>query len=93
MRMRALAHRLADQHADASRESARHPQVVIGTVATVTAGKAADGNALVTITIGTGAVTAAGYGPSYTPAAGDRVSCLLTTDNQLIVNDKIIGYP
>lgn len=59
-------------------------RAVIATVSTVTAGASPGGHALVTVSWRGQVVTAKGYFASYTPAATDRVLCLLV-DDQLIV--------
>ncbi len=68
-------------------------RLMLGTVASVTAGGAADGvHALVTVTWRGVSQTAAGYLDGYTPTVSDRVLCVLI-DNQLIVVDVIVGQP
>lgn len=57
-----------------------------GAVATVTAVS----GATVTVSWRGGSLTATAVGASYTPAAGDRVLCLLI-DSQLVVIDQLIS--
>lgn len=65
---------------------------IIATVTAVAAGNAEDGNATVVVTWRGDTYEAAGYFSTYTPAVGHRVKCSLIGD-QLIVEDRIIGYP
>jgi hypothetical protein len=86
-----IARRLADQQ----KTQAQAPpadRFVWGTIATVTAGAASDGNALVTVTWRGATVTANGYLSSYTPVAGNRVLCTYI-GNQLIVLGRTVGAP
>jgi hypothetical protein len=80
-RLQRVSHRLADQQSNRLRELT--PPFFNATVSTVSAGQAADGNALVTV---------AGYAASYTPAVGHRVSCR-TVDHQVQIDYRIVGYP
>lgn len=91
-RMLDQARRLADQHTRRLGDAASAGAPVFATVATVTAGGAADGNALVTVMWRGGTVTANGYLGGYPPVVGDRVVCAYD-GAQLIVLGKIIGHP
>lgn len=62
------------------------------TVATVTAGGAADGNALVTVTWRGQSVQAA-YLAAYTPVAGHVVAVLYQPPGGLLILGHIIGTP
>lgn len=62
------------------------------TVATVTAGAAADGNALATVTWRGIAVPAA-YLASYTPVVGHTVLVLYQPPGGLVILDHVIGTP
>jgi hypothetical protein len=62
------------------------------TVATVTAGAAADGNALATVTWRGVAVQAAYLSP-YTPTVGHVVAVLCQTGGSLLILGRIIGTP
>lgn len=61
-------------------------------VATVVAGAAADGNALVTVTWRGQAVQAA-YLASYTPTAGHTVTVLYQPPGGLLILGRTIGTP
>lgn len=84
---RRFADRTSDRFADLPTT-----RLVIATIATVTAGAASDGNALVTLSWRGGTVTAAGYAAAYTPVVGHRVHCSLI-DDQLFVDYRIVGTP
>jgi hypothetical protein len=62
------------------------------TVATVVAGAAADGNALVTVTW-RGAATKAAYLSSYTPTVGHVVLVLYQPPGGLVILSRVIGTP
>lgn len=62
------------------------------TVASVSAGAAADGNALVTLTW-RGQAVAAPYLSSYTPTAGHTVAVLYLQPGGLLIMGRIIGTP
>jgi len=62
------------------------------TVATVTAGAAADGNALTTVTWRGQSVQAA-YLASYTPTVGHVVAVLYQPPGGLLILGRIIGTP
>ena len=62
----------------------------VGAVTAVTAGAAADGNALVTVNW-RGTELYASYGAHYTPAVGHVV--LMTRTQPLHIIDRIIGTP
>lgn len=79
----AIARRLNE--ADNSRQ-------IVATIATVTAGGAKDGNALVQVTWRGATLTVKGYAASYTPVVGHRVVCDYV-DNQLIVAYRVVGQP
>lgn len=64
----------------------------IGTVTSVTAGAAADGNAAVTVTIEGNAVPAPYLASYTTPTVNDVVSVLLV-DNSPLILGKRIGLP
>lgn len=82
----------ADQGSD---QLARVPRgrVFEATVATVTAGAAGDGNALVKVRWRDSELTVSGYSAGYTPGVGHRVRCTLTDDNKLYIDYRIVGYP
>lgn len=61
-------------------------------VATVTAGAAADGNALATVTWRGVAVPAA-YLASYTPTVGHTVAVLYQPPGGLVILGRVIGTP
>lgn len=63
----------------------------LGTVATVTAGGAADGHAAVSVTV-LGSTTPAPYLAAYTPTVGDLVAVLLVDGSPLILG-HVIGLP
>lgn len=65
--------------------------IALGTVATVTAGAASDGNALVTVTVN-GATQEAAYLASWTPTVGHIVAVLVQAANLLILG-RTIGTP
>jgi hypothetical protein len=90
--LNAIARRFADAQSDrlAGMESS---STYFVTVASVTAGAASDGNALVTVTWRGNTVAVQGYYASYTPAVGHRVEVGLTTDNQLVIRGRVIGQP
>lgn len=90
-RLANAARRAADHQKAQARELPPH-RPVLATVATVTAGAAGDGNALVTVTWMGATVTCSGYVNTYTPQPTDRVVCLYI-GNQLIVVGKVIGHP
>lgn len=89
-RLAQQATRLADQNSDRLR--AATPPVLIATVSSVSAGQAADGNALVSVTWRGQVVTVAGYASSYSPAVNHRVMCAVV-DHQLVILARIVGYP
>ena len=92
-RLRDAAHHAADQQtARVARVQAVASQRVIATVATITAGAASDGLAVIAVTWRNGTVTAAGYDKTKTFAVGDRVMCDLI-DGQLLVDFPIGGTP
>lgn len=62
-----------------------------GTIAAVTAGAAADGNAAVTVTVGSDTIPAP-YLASYTPTVGHMVRVEFTGGSPLI-HGHIIGLP
>lgn len=62
------------------------------TVATVTAGGAADGNALATVTW-RGTAVAAAYLASYTPTVGHVVAVVVQPPGGLLILGRIIGTP
>lgn len=63
----------------------------VGVIATVTAGAAADGNALVTVTWN-GATTACAYPSTYTPVVGHKV-LLAIQPPQIVILCRLIGTP
>ena len=65
---------------------------MIATTSAISAGAAADGNALVSVNWRGQEVTAAGYSANYTPGVGHRVVCDLI-DDQLFIAYRIVGYP
>ncbi|WP_100499690.1 hypothetical protein [Geodermatophilus chilensis] len=89
-RVQAAAHRLADAQSDrlADRPTTRFRAVV----ASVTAGAARDGNAVVKIRWRGQELTVNGYADNYTPAAGHRVVCDYL-DNQITIAYRTIGAP
>ena len=81
-----------DQTSDRIRR-AQTPPSFFATVASVTAGAARDGNALVAITYRGEQITVAGYAGSYSsPAQGHRVLCH-TVDHQVVIVCRVVGYP
>lgn len=66
-------------------------KVRLGTIAAVTAGAAADGNAAVTVTV-TGNTIPAPYLASYTPTVGHTVVVVLVLNSPLILG-RVIGLP
>lgn len=85
------ARRLADRQTEAL-AAVPSARLVVLTVTQVTAGAAADGNALVEVTWRGTPLTVSGYPDTYTPAEGDRVRCSLS-DGQLFIDFRIIGRP
>ncbi|MCU1617203.1 MAG: hypothetical protein JWO98_4743 [Frankiales bacterium] len=88
------ARRFAEQQASRLRAIPAN-EIFMGTVATVTAGGAADGiAALVTVTPerGTDALTVNSYPDSYTPGVGDPVLCVIAK-SQLHILHRCIGQP
>lgn len=65
--------------------------VELATIASVTAGAATDGNALVTI-VWRGATVPAAYTASYTPTVGHVVLVLVQLP-QIVIVDRVIGTP
>lgn len=63
----------------------------LGTIATVTSGAAADGNAAASVTV-KGSTTPAPYLSSYTPTVGHTVAVLLVNNSPLILG-RVIGLP
>lgn len=63
----------------------------VGTIATVTAGAATDGNALVVVDY-QGAQVRAAYGAHYTPVVGHRV-LMARVGPQLAIICRLIGTP
>lgn len=63
-----------------------------GLVATVTAGAAADSNALVAVTY-RGVTTEAAYLSSYTPTVGHVVLLLVQSSGSVVVLGRLIGTP
>lgn len=63
----------------------------VGVIATVTAGAAADGNALVTVTW-QGSTSACAYPSTYTPVVGHRV-LLAIQPPQIVILCRLIGTP
>lgn len=63
----------------------------MGTLTTVTAGAAPDGNAALEVTWRGSVLPVNGYSETYTPAVGDRVRCVLLADGQLTVDGRYIG--
>lgn len=85
------ARRFADRNSEKI-NAAPSARLLRATVATVTAGAASDGNALVTVTWRGENCPVADYPDSYTPAPGHRVLCALVGD-QLSILHRGIGYP
>lgn len=83
--------RTTDQSSDRIR-AAETPPMFFATVTSISAGAAADGNALVAISYRGSETTVAGYAASYTPGVGHRVKCS-TVDHQVVIDERIIGYP
>lgn len=79
---------LADTLLTASTDSR---EWAVGTIATVTAGAAADGNALVTVSWQGTAIRAA-YGAHYTPTVG-HVVLMARVGPQLAIVCRLIGTP
>lgn len=63
----------------------------LGTVASVTAGAATDGNAQITVTVGS-STQLAPYDSGYSPTNGDTVWVLIS-GGALFVCGKAIGFP
>lgn len=86
------ARRQADRTSD--RLAALDPGAIFhATVTNVAAGLAADGNAIAQVTYRGQVCTCAGYPAGYTPAAGDRVLCVITRDHQLEILHRSVGAP
>jgi hypothetical protein len=83
--------RFADHQSDRIRDAAT-PSFFNATVSSISAGAAADGNALVAVTYRGAEITVAGYSANYTPGVGHRVACR-TVDHQVQIDYRIIGYP
>jgi hypothetical protein len=79
----------AELHTDAGQVWARIEQAV---VATVTAGAAADGNALATVTW-RGSAHAAAYLASYTPVVAHTVAVAVRPPAALLILGRVIGTP
>jgi hypothetical protein len=87
----ALVRRFADQqqqHIAAGPADRR----IVAQIATVTAGGASDGNALVTVTWRGQTLTANGYNRSYAPVVGHMVVCDLI-GGQLLIAYSPVGAP
>lgn len=91
-RLQRAVHRDADQFTDRLAAMATGSKE-LGTIVSVTAGVAQDGNAVVTVSWRGGTCTAAGWNVSQTLVAGQRVMCDLTADHQLFVAYVIVGAP
>ena len=65
---------------------------IVATIATVTAGGAKDGNALVTVTWRGRTFPVNGYNRTYTPVVGHRVVCDYI-DSQLWIAYSPVGAP
>lgn len=91
-RLAQAVRRFADHNSQRIAEAASTPVVFFGTVTSVTAGGASDGNALVKVTWFGKQVTANGYVNTYTPVANDRVLCAYD-GQQIVVVGKVIGRP
>jgi len=63
-----------------------------GQIATVTAGAASDGNALVTVTY-RGATAEAAYPSTYTPVVGHTVNLLVSSSGAVFILGRFIGTP
>lgn len=63
-----------------------------GTITSVTAGAASDGNALVKVRWRGREFPVAGYGAHYTPVIGHAVTCALF-DDQVRIIQRDIGQP
>jgi hypothetical protein len=85
---RLAAEILRDRPPQGALSSAVAPAVV----ATVTAGAAADGNALVTVTWW-GVAVPASYLASYTPTVGHTVAVVYQPPGGLLILGRIIGTP
>lgn len=86
----AAARRLADQTSDRL-DGLPADKIRILTVSAVTPGGSPGGNAVITLSWRGTDIAAKDYGAAYTPAVGDRVLCVLTSDNQLVVIDRLAG--
>ena len=86
-------HRGADRLADELAALTTQPGVRMepGTVVTVVAGAAADGNALVTVSW-RGTSVAVPYPSSYTPVVG-HVVLLLVAPPQVVIVARLLGTP
>lgn len=65
--------------------------VRLGTISTVTAGAAADGNAAVTVTVGSTTFPAP-YLAAYSPTVGHQV-LVVTVDSSPVILGRVIGLP
>lgn len=63
-----------------------------GVIATVTAGAASDGNALVTVTY-RGVTVEAAYPSTYTPVVAHVVNLLVTSTGGVFILGRFIGTP
>lgn len=85
------ARRLAEQQSDRFADVPASRRVVVSITA-VTAGGAADGNALVKVKWRDKELTCKGYNRSYTPVVGHRVVCDVI-DDQLLIAYSPVGNP
>lgn len=91
-RMHRAARRVADQNKSLLDRALALVGLGLGSVSSVTAGGAADGNALVQVSYRGSSNAAAGYLNTYTPVANDWV-LFVRVDDQLIVLGRVIGRP
>ncbi len=85
---RLSAERARDRPPQGAPYAGREP----GQIATVTAGAAADGNALVEVTY-RGVTVAAAYPSTYTPVVGHTVNLLVTSAGSVFILGRFIGTP
>lgn len=82
----------AEQGRDRPPQGAPYSWPEPGVIAAVTAGAAADGNALVTVTY-RGITTAAAYPSTYTPNVGHVVNLLVCSTGSVVILGRFIGTP
>lgn len=73
-------------------QGAASGRIETGVIATVTAGAAADGTALATVTV-RGATQQAAHFEQYTPVVGHTVGVWVSTQGSILILDRIVGTP